>query len=219
VSVKKRVGLLAWLVLSAAFFAGPLLLAKAFIPPWAGLAIALIPCAAIICFVFSRLRTLQSKIFLTATVSVALYGLTETNLLSPEIVFLFNFSLINGFFFWVFARTLAFGNIPLCTRFADLVHEKMSSEVSSYTRGLTYAWASFFAIQLIIWVALFITLPKPFWYQLVTIVPPCLICAMFFGDWIFRQFTLPYEDRKDAIRLTIKALIKHRQILGKTITK
>jgi uncharacterized membrane protein len=219
VSVKKRVGLLVWLLLSAAFFTGPYLLSKGLIPSWTGLAISLIPWAAIICYAFSRFRTIRSKAVLTATISVAFYGLTEANLLRSELVFLINLTLINGFLFWVFAKTLVIGDVPLCTRFAGLVHENMSPEVATYSRGLTYVWASFFAIQLIIWFALFITLPKPYWYQLVTIVPPCLIVALFVGDWVLRQFFLPYEDRKDAIQLTIKALIKHRQLLGKTITK
>lgn len=218
-SVKRHLGLLAWILLSAAFFTGPFLLAKGLIPLWTGSAIALIPCVAIIFFAFSRLRSKQSKALFVATISVALYCLVEANLLRPELVFLANFTFINGFLFWVFARTLSIRSTPLCTRLADLVHEKMSPEVASYTRGLTYVWASFFGIQLIVWLTLFVTLPKPYWYQLVTIVPPCSIASLFVGDWICRQFILPYEDKKDAIQLTIKALIKHRQILGKTITK
>lgn len=218
-SVKKRLGSFAWFLLSVAFFTGPFLLAKGLIPAWTGLAIALVPCLAIIFLAFSRLGTKQSKFLFLATISLALYFLIEANLLRPELVFLANFSLINGFLFWVFARTLSIGGTPLCTRFAYLVHHKMSPEVVSYTRGLTFVWALFFAIQSVLWLALFISLPKSYWYQLVTIVPPCSIIVLFIVDWICRQCILPYDDRRNAVQLTIKALIKHRQILGKTITK
>lgn len=218
-SVKKLLGRLAWVLLSTAFFSGPFLLAKGLLPSWIGLAIALIPCIAIIFFTFNRLQTKQSKTLFVVTIPIAFYGLLDANLLRPELVFLANFTLINGFLFWVFSRTLSTGSIPLCTRFADLVHDKMSPEVASYSRGLTIAWSLFFALQPIVWLVLFVTLEKSYWYQLVTIVPPCLIIVLFLADWVFRQCLLPYEDKKDAIQLTIKALIKHRHILGKTITK
>ena len=82
-----------------------------------------------------------------------------------------------------------------------------------------FVWAAFFAIQLVLWMTLFFILPPPTWYQLITIVPPALIVILFALDWIVRQFLLPDDDKKDALQLTIRAIIKHRQAPGNTISK
>lgn len=95
----------------------------------------------------------------------------------------------------------------------------MSPEVIAYTRSLTYVWAAFFAIQAVLCTALFAILPAQTWYKLITVVPPALIVILFALDWIARQFMLPDEDKKDALQLTIRAIIKHHQGLGKAISK
>lgn len=218
-SLKKLAGVSAWVLLSGLFFTGPILLAEGILPSWAGLSISLIPCLAIILVLFSMIKTHKGKYVLLAAASVAIYWFIHLDLLQPENIFLANFTLINGLLFWMFGRTLRSDSIPLCTRFADLVHETMSPEVTAYTRGLTFVWAAFFAIQVALWIALFFILPHSTWYKLIAIAPPALIASLFALDWIARQFLLPEEDKKDALQLTIRALIRHRQALGKTISK
>lgn len=218
-NVKKLLGITAWVLFSAAFMIGPLLQEMGAVPEWASLLFSLIPSVAIIFLAFNRIRSWQSKILLFASFFLSLYLLNQENLLRADLVYLCNFSLINGLLFWIFARTLFPKSVPLCTRFADLVHEKLSPAVVVYTRALTIAWAIFFAIQIVLWFALYFTLSAPVWYQLISVAPPFLIATMFVIDWIARQYALPYEDRKNALSLTITALIKHRQSLGKTISK
>lgn len=218
-SLKKLAGVAAWVVLSGLFFTGPILLAEGTLPSWAGLPISLIPCLAIILLLLSSIKTQIGQCILLAGASVAIYWLKHLDLLKPEYIFLANFTVIYGFLFWMFGRTLRSDSVPLCTRFADLVHETMSPEVISYTRGLTYLWAAFFATQVVLWIILFFTLPPKTWYQLITITPPALIIILFVLDWVARQFLLPEEDKKDALQLTIRAIIKHRQALEKTISK
>lgn len=218
-SLKKLAGVSAWVLLSGLFFTGPILLAEGILPSWAGLPISLIPCLAIILVLFSMIKTHKGKNVLLAAASVAIYWFIHLDLLQPENIFLANFTLINGLLFWMFSRTLRSDSIPLCTRFAALVHESMSPEIISYSRGLTYVWAALFAIQVVLWIVLFFTLSPATWYQLITIAPPALIIIVFVLDWVARQFLLPDEDKKDALQLTIRAIIAHRQGLGKTFSE
>lgn len=218
-SLKKLAGVLAWILLSGLFFTSPILLAEGILPSWAGIPISLIPCLAIILVLLTLTKTHKGKYVLLAVASVTIYWFNHLDLLKPENIFLANFAVINGLLFWMFGRTLRSGSTPLCTRFASLVHEIMSPEVIAYTRGLTFVWAAFFAIQLVLWMTLFFILPPPTWYQLITIVPPALIVILFALDWIVRQFLLPDDDKKDALQLTIRAIIKHRQAPGNTISK
>lgn len=218
-SLKKLAGVSAWVLLSGLFFTGPILLAEGILPNWAGLPISLIPCLAIILALLTLIKTHKGKYILLAGTSVAIYWFYHIDLLKPENIFLANLTVINGFLFWTFGRTLRSDSIPLCTRFADLVHEIMSPDVIAYTRGLTFVWAAFFAIQAVLWVTLFFILPSPTWYKLITVVPPALIVILFALDLIARQFLLPDEYKKDALQLTIRAIIKHHQALGKTISK
>lgn len=198
---------------------GPILLAEGILPSWAGLPISLIPCLAIILALLALIKTHSGQYILLAGVSVAIYWLNHIDLLQPENIFLANFNVINGLLFWMFGRTLRSDSIPLCTRFADLVHETMSPDVIVYTRSLTLVWAAFFAIQSVLWTALFFILPHPIWYKLIAIAPPALIVILFALDWIARQFLLPEEDKKNTLQLTIRAIIRHRQLLGNTISK
>lgn len=218
-SLKKLAGVSAWVLLSGLFFTGPILLAEGVLPSWSGIPISLIPCLAIILSLLTLIKTNKGKYVLVMATSIAIYWFNHINLLKPENIFLANFTVINGLLFWMFGRTLRSDSIPLCTRFANLVHEIMSPEVIAYTRSLTYVWAAFFAIQALLCMALFAILPSQTWYRLITVVPPALIVILFAFDWIARQFMLPDEDKKDALQLTIRAIIKHHQALGKAISK
>ena len=218
-SLKKLAWVSAWILLSGLFFTGPFLLSEGLLPSWAGLPVSLIPCLAITLALLALIKTHKGKYVLLAVASVTIYWFNHLGLLKPENIFLANFAVINGLLFWMFGRTLRSGSTPLCTRFASLVHEIMSPEVIAYTRGLTFVWAAFFAIQLVLWMTLFFILPPPTWYQLITIVPPALIVILFALDWIVRQFLLPDDDKKDTLQLTIRAIIKHRHGLGKAFLK
>lgn len=218
-SLKKLAGVFAWVLLSGLFFTGPILLADGILPGWAGIPVSLIPCFAIILAWLSTIKTQRGQFILLAGSSVTFYWINKLDLLKPEYIFLTNFTVINVLLFWMFGRTLRSESIPLCTRFAALVHEKLSPEIISYSRGLTYVWAAFFATQVVLWFVLFVTLSFSTWYQLITIAPPALIIMVFVLDWVARQFLLPDEDKKDALQLTIRALIKHRQGLGRTFSE
>lgn len=218
-SLKKLARVLAWILLSGLFFTGPILLAEGILPSWAGLPISIIPCFAIILALLASIKTHKGQFILLAGTLVAIYWFNHVNLLKPENIFLANFTVINGLLFWMFGRTLRSDSVPLCTRYAGLVHEIMSTEVVAYTHRLTFVWAAFFATQVVLWIVLFFILPPTTWYQLITIVPPTLIIFLFALDWVARQLLLPDEDKKDALKLTIRAIIKYRHGLGKTFSK
>ena len=218
-SLKKLTGVLTWVLLSGLFFTGPILLAEGVLPSWSGLPISLIPFLAIILSLLTLIKTYKGKYVLVMATSISIYWFNHIDLLKPENIFLANFTIINGLLFWMFGRTLRSDSIPLCTRFATLVHEIMSPDVIAYTRVLTLVWAAFFAIQVVLWTALFFLIPHPIWYKLIAIAPPVLIVILFALDWISRQFLLPEEDKKDTLKQTIRAIIRHRQLMGKTILK
>jgi uncharacterized membrane protein len=87
----------------------------------------------------------------------------------------------------VFGASLRPGRIPVATRLATLLHGALTGRRAAYTRGVTWLWTGYFAVQLAASVAL--VLGKPVW------VGPgvdVLLAAALFGaefgvrSWCFR---------------------------------
>lgn len=95
----------------------------------------------------------------------------------------------------VFARTLAPGHEPLCTRFARLIHGGLPPGVGPYTRQLTLAWAVFFTVMFVSSCALYAGRFLTAWSILATILTPALIVAMFAVEYAIRMRVLPAVER------------------------
>ena len=216
---KKLAGIITSTALTLLFLTTPILLAERLIPVWLGLIASLVPTFLVIAVLITRTPFLRTRLIISITALASAFLIDELELLKPQNIYLINFIAIYAILFKEFYGSLRRNQIPLCTRFAMLVHESISPHLDRYTRALTYSWTVFFGVQIPVWFGLFFALSTQLWSELVSLVPPLMIVALFAIDLIARQLLLPYEDRKDSVARTIRALIKHRNNLKQAVAK
>ncbi len=95
-----------------------------------------------------------------------------------------------------FGRTLLPGDTPLISQFArHVLGQELSESHARYTRRLTVAWTLFFAINLLMSVALFLLAPIEIWSYYANVLNLPLIGVMFAGDYLCRFRFLAPEER------------------------
>ncbi|WP_235879268.1 hypothetical protein [Burkholderia sp. USMB20] len=103
----------------------------------------------------------------------------------------------------LFGRTLAAGQVPLCTRFATLIHGTITPAVARYTRHITLAWTLFFVAIAAVSTLLFATAPIVAWSTFANYLSLPLVAVMFAAEHACRRFALPHDARPrmvDAVR-------------------
>lgn len=100
----------------------------------------------------------------------------------------------NAFMAFVFGRTLRAGRVPLVTRLAALVHERMTPVLAAYTRQVTVAWTLFFLACAVLSALLFAFAPIDRWSIFANILPVPLVALMFVAEYEVRKRVLPPED-------------------------
>ncbi len=99
-----------------------------------------------------------------------------------------------------FGRTLAPGAVPLISRLAKVVHGSLTPRMLRYTRGATWAWTLFFALNAGISLLLFAVMPAPVWSAFVNLLSLPLLVAMFVGEYLVRLVLLPPGERSSFMR-------------------
>jgi uncharacterized membrane protein len=96
--------------------------------------------------------------------------------------------------FVVFGRTLIAGRLPLCTRFARVVHAPMilTPKHELYTRRVTLAWTVFFALMGLTSTALFFLAPLATWSVFANFLTLPLVILMFIAEYRVRHWALPH---------------------------
>jgi uncharacterized membrane protein len=94
-----------------------------------------------------------------------------------------------------FARSLAKGQVPLCTQLAENLHGPVTPAEAAYTRRATVAWTSFYAMLSLAIVVLFFAAPQRVWSLFVNFVTFGLIAGMFFVEHAIRLKALPHPRR------------------------
>ncbi|MEK7917440.1 hypothetical protein AAB988_30920 [Burkholderia contaminans] len=103
----------------------------------------------------------------------------------------------------LFGRTLAAGQVPLCTRFATMIHGAITPAVARYTRQITLAWTLFFVAIAAVSTLLFAAAPIVTWSTFANYLSLPLVAVMFAAEHACRRFALPHEPRPrmvDAVR-------------------
>lgn len=218
-SFKKLTGIVTSATLSLLFITTPVLLAEGFVPIWFGLLISLVPAFAVLAVLIVKTRFFSIRLLLVVGGISSALLIHALGLLKPQNIYLINFTAIYAILFKEFYESLRQNQVPLCTRFAMLVHESISPQLARYTRALTYSWAAFFGLQIPIWIGLFFILSTQLWSELISLAPPLMVVCLFAIDLTARQALLPYEDRKDSLLRTLRALVKHRNNLKQAIAK
>jgi len=104
-----------------------------------------------------------------------------------------------------FSRSLGQQRVPLCTRFATLVHGPLTLPVSQYTRSVTIAWTLFFVAMSATLLILYAAAPLAVWSVFANFCAAPLVALMFIGEYLIRQRALPGMQHA-SIRDTIRAL-------------
>jgi uncharacterized membrane protein len=90
-----------------------------------------------------------------------------------------------------FGRSLLADRVPLCTRWATVVHGQLAPAVARYTRRVTAAWTLFFALMTATLIALFLLAPLAVWSAFANFCGYPLVATMFIGEYLVRGRALP----------------------------
>jgi uncharacterized membrane protein len=96
-------------------------------------------------------------------------------------------SLIYGSLALMFAKTLAKGQIPLITQLATKVEGPLPPAIENYTRQVTVAWAIFFALNVIISIALYYLVSFAAWSLFSNVYSTPLLLGMFVLEFAYRK--------------------------------
>ena len=102
---------------------------------------------------------------------------------------------INGVLAMIFGRSLSRQREPLVTVFARLIHERMTPELSRYTRQVTVAWTLFFFALAILSILLFFLAPIAAWSMFANLLSLPLVAIMFVVENEVRKRILPPQDQ------------------------
>lgn len=94
---------------------------------------------------------------------------------------------------FVFGRTLAAGQEPLCSQFAAVIHGKLTPTVARYTRQITVAWTVFFLMIAGVSTLLFAVSSVVVWSTFANYMTLPLVAVMFVGEHAWRRVALPNE--------------------------
>ncbi len=115
--------------------------------------------------------------------------------------------------FITFARTLVAGKQPLVSRFAEVVHSRLTPRQQAYTRKVTIAWTAFFAAMAIAATLLFFLAPRSAWSFFAHFLTLPLVVLMFIAEYWVRRRALPDMQHQHilvAVRLFRNAATRPR---------
>jgi uncharacterized membrane protein len=105
-------------------------------------------------------------------------------------------SLIYGSLAFMFAKTLTKGQIPLVTQLATKIEGPLPIAIKNYTRHVTFAWAIFFALNVIISIALYYLVSFAAWSLFSNVYSTPLLIGMFAIEFAYRK--MRYRQYKTA---------------------
>jgi uncharacterized membrane protein len=115
-----------------------------------------------------------------------------------------------------FGRSLGQRRVPLCTRFATLVHGSLSAAVVRYTRGVTIAWTVFFAAMSGALLVIYVTAPLAVWSVFANFCAAPLVALMFIGEYLVRHRVLP-DMQHASILDTVRAVSRGTDAASLTV--
>lgn len=127
--------------------------------------------------------------------SAALFLVRDRLAASTQWVLLLQNLGFNAMLCLVFGRTLVPGSKPLVSRFAEMVHGPLSPLLTRYTRGVTWAWVTYFALSLVVSMALFVFASHTAWSTFVNLLSLPLLGAMFALEYLVRSMMIPRSER------------------------
>lgn len=112
----------------------------------------------------------------------------------------FSSATLNLFLLWLFGRTLLPGKVPLISQISRHINGQLLPEVAEYTRYVTMAWCIFFALQVIISLALYAFAPLAAWSFFINVLNLPLLILMFVGEKAYRTIRFPNHPKTSILK-------------------
>nr|MDP2191262.1 hypothetical protein [Rhodoferax sp.] len=125
----------------------------------------------------------------------ALYGLSGWLVQHYNWVFLLQHAGIQALLGLAFGRTLRSGQVPMVSRFAAIVHGRLSPALARYTRHVTWAWTLYFGVMTTLSLLLFWLAPVAVWSVFANLLNLPLLVLMFTAEYVARLCLLAPSDR------------------------
>jgi len=134
-------------------------------------------------------------LLLCLAVCAALYASRHWLVQHFNWVFLLQHAGMQGLLGLAFGRSLRAGQVPMVSRFAAVVHGKLSPALERYTRQVTWAWTLYFAVITSLSLLLFWLAPVAVWSVFANLLNLPLLILMFAAEYGARVILLPASDR------------------------
>lgn len=150
-------------------------------------ALALVPLLAFSYWVARYARNKFLWMILVIAAGAAIFVVEQQDRFGLAAAYGIPHSAINLFLLWLFGRTLMGEREPLITGFARRIHGTLPMHMELYTRRVTLAWCIFFAAQVLISAALFMTASLNPWSLFVNVLSLPLVVLMFVAEYGYRR--------------------------------
>lgn len=158
-------------------------------------AVAIVPLVALAGVLAWRSPQRPWMLLLCLAGIAALYGLSDWLVQHYNWVFLLQHAGIQALLGLAFGRTLRAGQVPMVSRFAAIVHGRLSPALARYTRQVTWAWTLYFSAMTTLSLLLFWLAPVAVWSVFANLLNLPLLVLMFAAEYVVRLCLLAPSDR------------------------
>ena len=192
------------IVLSTALHVVPQLLRDWVDPAWSMLVLMTLDACVVALIVRSRSALLVGML-LAALLGIAVLSHQQLLAALPSIA-------LNLMLASVFAVTLRRDETPLIVRIAEVDNAALTPQFRWYLRGLTHAWAIFFAAMAALSLLLMLYAPFEWWSLFVNVLSWPLIGAMFIAEWLVRIACFRKLPRHTPLYIASRIFAYQRQL-------
>jgi uncharacterized membrane protein len=114
---------------------------------------------------------------------------------------------LNGFFLYIFGRTLLPGREPLITRMRRLDSGEVAPELAAYTRRLSIYWVVFFAVSLVVSILLALYADLATWSWVTNFAGPATGLAFFLLEHLYRVYRFGHSPPVSIVA-TLRATLR-----------
>ena len=187
---------------------------------WRQLAVLMliVPIAAFLCwstvmtarqFGSGKVLSLLAGLVVGMACAWAAISFWTTLLTQLDWIYLIQHVAANTMLCWFFLQTLYGGRTPIITTIARTIHPDMPEGVVRYTRNVTVAWAIFFALQVLVSLAIFAIASIETWSLFANVLNWPMVIAMFVAEYACRKHFNP-DFRHASIRESVLAYMNNR---------
>ncbi|MES2024626.1 MAG: hypothetical protein V4448_03615 [Pseudomonadota bacterium] len=157
----------------------------------------------------SSMIGLLCSILVGITMTYATIVYWPTLLLRLDWIYLIQHVAANTMLCWFFAQTLFAGRTPIITTLACTIHPDMPADVVRYTRTVTFAWAIFFAMQVLVSLIIFYFASIETWSLFANLLNWPLVILMFVAEYFCRKRVNP-DFKHATIKESVSAYFNNK---------